>query len=232
VYTPPAYDADASRRFPVLYLQHGAGEDERGWSTQGRMNFVLDNLIAQGKANPMIVVMDKGYATRPGEAATTRASGGPTTRAASRAFEDVLVGELVPFIDGQFRTIRDRDHRAIAGLSMGGGQALQIGLAHLDQFASVGAFSAGGGVGGAGFDVKAAYGGVMADSAAFNGKVKLLYVSVGTAEGDMTSRIRRFHQALDGAGIKHVYYESEGTAHEWQSWRRSLFGFAPLLFRE
>lgn len=233
VYTPAGYDSDVSVRYPVLYLQHGAGEDERGWSTQGRMNFIMDNLVAEKKARPMIVVMDRGYATKAGEGgATTQATTRPATRAVSRVFEEVVVGELVPFIDGRFRTVADREHRAIAGLSMGGGQALQIGLGHLDRFAWVGAFSAGGGVGGAGFDAKTAYGGVMGDSNAFNGKVRLLYVSVGTAEGDMTRRIKGFHEGLEGAGIRHVYYESPGTAHEWQTWRRSLNGFAALLFRE
>ena len=235
VYTPPGYEADQSTRYPVLYLQHGAGEDERGWSTQGRMNFILDNLIAEGKAKPMLVVMDRGYATKPGEATRTGAATQSTTRPAarvpSRTFEEVVLGELVPFIDGKYRTIPDRQHRALAGLSMGGGQALQIGLTHLDHFAWIGAFSAGGGVGDAGFDTKTAYGGALADSAAFNGKAKLLYVSVGTAEGDMTRRIQTFHEALDAAGIKHTYYESPGTAHEWQTWRRSLHGFAPLLFQ-
>jgi enterochelin esterase-like enzyme len=227
VYTPAGYDGDQAVRYPVLYLPPGGGADARGWSVQGRMNFIMDNLIAEGKAKPMIVVMDRGYAQKPGEAPR-----GGTGRPGPRTFEEVVVGELVPFIDGRFRTVADREHRAIAGLSMGGGQALQIGLGHLDRFAWIGAFSAGGGVGGAGFDAKTAYGGAMGDSAGFNGKVKLVYLSVGTAEGDIYTRIKRFHDGLEGAGIRHVYYESPGTAHEWQTWRRSLHGFAPLLFRE
>src|SRR5262245_17706869 len=131
-YTPPGYDAAAGTRYPVLYLQHGAGEDERGWTTQGRANFILDNLLAAGKAKPMLVVMDNGYADRVGEA---------PRMFDFRGFEAVLTGELVPKIDATYRTHADRDHRALAGLSMGGMQALQIGLTHLDTFATVGSFS-------------------------------------------------------------------------------------------
>src|SRR5262245_8626345 len=128
VYTPPDYDTAAGVRYPVLYLQHGAGEDERGWSTQGRLPFILDNLLAAGKARPMLVVMGNGYATRAGDASP------------ANAFGDVLVNELVPFIDARYRTLADREHRALAGLSMGGGQALQVGLTNLHKFASIGAF--------------------------------------------------------------------------------------------
>src|SRR5207248_7157021 len=139
---------------------HGAGEDERGWSTQGRMNFILDNLIAAGKARPMIVVMDKGYATRPGAPANPGKGGGPGS-----AFEEVVLKDLIPMIDAPYGTVADREHRAIAGLSMGGGQALQIGLTHPDTFSHVGSFS------GALFgkvDLPKAYGGAFGDAAAFN----------------------------------------------------------------
>src|SRR5262249_18309939 len=173
VYTPPDYDTNPSRRYPVLYLQHGAGEDERGWSTQGRMNFILDNLISAGKARPMIVVMDKGYAERPGE---PPAKGIPGK---GSAFEDVVLKDLIPMIDATYRAVARREQRAIAGLSMGGGQALQIGLGHLDTFAYIGSFS------GALFDktdVAKSYGGVFADAAAFNQKVPLLWLGAGTGE--------------------------------------------------
>src|SRR5438132_2616590 len=129
VYTPPDYDTNNSTRYPVLYLQHGAGEDERAWHKQGRMNFIMDNLIASKKATPMLVVMDRGYATRPGEAPN------------KNSFGDVLLEEIIPLIDSKYRTIADRHHRAMAGLSMGGMQTMQIGLTHLDKFAALGAFS-------------------------------------------------------------------------------------------
>jgi enterochelin esterase-like enzyme len=216
VYTPPDYEANSRTRYPVLYLQHGAGEDETGWTTQGHANFILDNLIAAKKTVPMIVVMDKGYATRPG--------GGPS------AFEDVVIGDLIPMIDGAFRTIADRDHRAMAGLSMGGGQTIQITMHHLDHFAWIGSFS-GANMGGQAFDPKTSFNGVLSDPAAFQKKVKLLWLGVGTDEGRMTASVRTFHESLDKAGIKTVYYESPGTAHEWQTWRRDLNEFAPLLFR-
>src|SRR5262249_14957011 len=161
VYTPPDYDTRPEARYPVVSLQHGAGEDERGWSTQGRMNFILDNLIAAGKARPMIVVMEKGYATRAG---TRPAPAGKKGFGGPGAFGDVIVSDLIPLIDATYRTRADREHRAIAGLSMGGGQAFQIGLTHLEKFAYIGGFSAAA----FNFDPKTSYGGVFNDSAAFN----------------------------------------------------------------
>ena len=127
-------------------------------------------------------------------------------------------------IEANYRTLTDRANRAIAGLSMGAGQAWQIGTANLDTFSSIGGFS-----GGATGEPQTAYNGVMADAKAFNRRVKVLYISIGTEEN--VQGARTFHQKLDQHGIKHVYYESPGTAHEWQTWRRSLYGFAPLLFR-
>jgi enterochelin esterase-like enzyme len=240
VYTPPDYDSNRERRYPVLYLQHGGGEDERGWSNQGRVGFILDNLIAERKAKPMIVVMEQGYARRPGDPAPTppaRPAPGQNRRAPrdfSRffaAFEEVMVNDLIPMIDAAYRTIPDRENRAMAGLSMGGMQTFQITLKHLDLFAYIGGFSgAGGGFGGASFDPKTAHNGVMADAGEFNKKVRLVWLGIGTAEGRMYEGIKSYHQALDKAGIKHVYYESPGTAHEWLTWRRCLHEFAPLLF--
>jgi enterochelin esterase-like enzyme len=219
VYTPPGYDKGADK-YPVLYLQHGAGEDERGWTTQGRANFILDNLIAAKKATPMIVVMDNGYADKAGQ---------PPVRGFDfSGFEAVLTGELVPKIDGTFRTLADRDHRALAGLSMGGMQALQIGLTHLDTFATVGAFSA---PPGPNFDVAKSYAGAFADAAAFNKKVKLFWIGAGTGEERFLAGMKTMHTALDQAGVKHVAFESDGTSHEWQTWRRSLHDFAPRLFK-
>ncbi len=238
VYCPPGYGKDRNGRYPVLYLQHGSGEDERGWSNQGRAAFIMDNLIAEKKAIPMLVVMEKGYASRAGE---TAPPGGPPRPGQAppnmnrmfSAFEDVVTKNLVPYIDANFRTIPDRDHRALAGLSMGGMQSYTIGLKHTDLFATIGGFSgAGGGFGGAPFDAKTAFDGVMADSAKFNKRMRLLFLSIGTAEAPrMQDGVRGFRDALEKAGIKTVLYESPGTDHEWLTWRRSLHEFAPLLFK-
>ena len=233
VYTPPGYDADRNTRYPVLYLQHGAGEDERGWSNQGHMAFIMDNLIAEKKARPMIVVMEKGYARKAGEAPPAPPQPGAPRdfSKAFAAFEEVMVKDLIPMIDATYRTIPDREHRAMAGLSMGGGQTFQITLDHLDLFSYIGGFSgAGGGFGGTPVDVKTAHNGVMAGADDFNKKVHLVWIGVGTAEGRMYDGIKGYHEALDKAGIKNVFYESPGTAHEWLTWRRCLHEFAPLLF--
>ena len=238
VYCPPGYDSDRDARYPVLYLQHGGAEDERGWPTQGRAAFIMDNLIAERKAVPMLVVMEKGYATRAGEAQAPGSpprpgQGPPNLNRMFSAFEDVVSKDLIPYIDSAFRTIPDRDHRALAGLSMGGMQAYTIGLKHTDLFSSIGGFSGGGGgFGGAPFDAKTAFGGVMADPTAFNQRMHVLFLSVGTAEAQrMQDGVRGFRDALDKAGIKTAFYESPGTDHEWLTWRRSLHEFAPMLFR-
>lgn len=228
VYTPPGYDIQTDKRYPVLYLQHGSGEDETGWPTQGKMNFILDNLIAGKQATPMIVVMDRGYATDPTQPVTNTPRG---MSMAGNVFPDVLVKEIIPMIDAKFRTIAQRDHRAMAGLSMGGFQTFQTTMTNLDKFAYVGGFS------GAAFmqpgaDITKMYNGVFADANAFNEKLKVLYLSVGTTEPErMQTTVKGFHEALEKAGIKHVFYESPGTAHEWQSWRRSLNQFASLIFK-
>ena len=246
VYTPPGYDADREASYPVLYLQHGGGEDERGWANQGRVGFILDNLIAERKARPMLVVMEQGYARRPGDPAPSPAPpprpAAPGQPAPPRpdlgrmfgAFEEVMVKDLIPMVDATYRTIPDREHRAMAGLSMGGMQTFQITLKHLDLFAYIGGFSgAGGGFGGAPFDPKTAHGGAMADAGEFNGKVRLLWLGIGTAEAPrMYEGVKNYHEALGKAGIKHVYYESPGTSHEWLTWRRCLREFAPLLFAD
>lgn len=227
IYTPPGYDQDSKTRYPVLYLQHGAGENERAWVEQGRANFILDNLLAADKAKPMIVVVDTGYAVRP----ASEASSTPSNRAPSptSAFEDVMLTELIPLIDSTYRTQADRQHRAMAGLSMGSMQTLQITLKHLDQFAWIGAMS---GPPRQGFDAKTAYDGVFSDAAAFNQKVKLLWLGAGTAETQIHQNTTAMHDALDKAGIKNVFFSSPGTDHEWQTWRRSLHDLAPRLFQE
>jgi enterochelin esterase family protein len=260
VYTPPDYNGSSTVRYPVLYLQHGAGEDETGWSIQGRVNFILDNLIAEGKANPMIVVMDNGggsalFATGAlggrGPAATrvrsapmgktgqaplrTRTSQPASSdrfalmNAATTRFANTLLHEIIPMIDSTYRTISDRDHRAMAGLSMGAGQAFQIVMNNPDTFSAMGAFS--GGARGV-TNLAAAYNGIFTNADAFNKKIQVMFLSMGTAENP-TNLIatRKLDKKLTAAHINHVYYESPGTAHEWQSWRRSLYHFAPLLFQ-
>ncbi|MCU0521803.1 MAG: alpha/beta hydrolase-fold protein [Anaerolineae bacterium] len=226
VYTPPGYDERIEVRYPVLYLQHGAGEDETGWVRQGRANLILDNLIAAGKALPMVVVMDCGYT-----APIKLPPGAPFSQAIQKSiesFEAFVISELVPMIDAAYRTVADREHRALAGLSMGGMQALHVGLRHLDTFATIGAFS---GVPFEELDPQTAFGGVFSDPEAFNRKVRLLWLSNGTAETRFVERVQRFREILGRLGITHEVYESPGTAHEWQTWRRSLHVFAPRLFR-
>jgi len=243
VYLPPNYDTQTKVRYPVLYLQHGGGEDETGWIRQGHANFILDNLIAAKSCRPMIVVMAYGYARRAGQAPPDLAGrpfGSPEMMKAMRdmsaAFEDDLTQALIPFVDSTFRTIADRDHRAMAGLSMGGMQTFQVTLDHLDLFSYIGGFSGAGGtlmMGDRKLDPKTDYNGVFADPAAFAKKVHLLWVGVGTKEPErMRTGLLRLHTSLEDAKIQHVFYESPGTDHEWQTWRRDLKDFAPRLFQE
>ncbi|WP_080059870.1 alpha/beta hydrolase-fold protein [Spirosoma aerolatum] len=230
VYTPPGYDESPKKRYPVLYLQHGAGEDESGWPSQGKMDFILDNLIAEGKATPMIVVMERGYATDPTKPVSTTGNGPGSMN--SNVFPEVLVKEVIPMIDKTFRTLTDRDNRAMAGLSMGGFQTFQTTMTNLDKFAYIGGFSGAGRLQ-PGADIKQLYDGAWADADAFNKKVKVVYVSIGTKEPErMYTGVKGFHEALEKAGIRHVYYESPGTSHEWQTWRRSLRQYASLIFKK
>ena len=246
VYTPPGYDNDRDTRYPVLYLQHGGGEDETGWPNQGHVAFIMDNLIAERKARPMIVVMERGYARRPGEAAPSPASAGAAGRAPGQnppprpdfsrmfsAFEDVMVKDLIPMIDATYRTIPNRENRAMAGLSMGGMQTFQITLKHLDLFAYIGGFSGG--------RRRLRRRPVRPEDGprrrhGERGRVQqesacLVWLGIGTAEPQrMYESVKNYHEALEKAGIKHVYYESPGTSHEWLTWRRCLHEFAPLLF--
>ena len=222
VYTPPGYDRNPRQRYPVLYLRHGGGENADGWVKQGQMNFIMDNMLAEKKAKPMIVVMENNYANRPGETAST-APGTPR----DSPIVDVTLDELLPAVQANFRTIPDREHRAMAGLSAGSALTLTITLGHLDRFSWIGAFSNPP----TKIDPKTAYGGVFKDAAGFNRKVHLLWFSAGTAEHQIHDAAKASHEALDQAGIKTVWTEFPGTAHEWQTWRKALYGFAPLLFR-
>jgi enterochelin esterase-like enzyme len=245
VYTPPGYDQNPTRRYPVLILQHGAGEDETGWTRQGRAQFILDNLISANEAVPMIVVMDRGYARRPGMPYLVLGVDSPVRdiRAAFSAFEDVVTRDLIPAIDASFRTISDREHRAMAGLSMGGMQTLFIVPRHLNEFAYLASFSGpmihstdpaatlGQSLGGP-FDTHRALDGAFSDPARLNAQLKLLWLGVGTAEPDtIRDSIRSAVEALRVAHVRLVYFESPGTAHEWQTWRRDLYDLAPRLFR-
>ena len=243
VYTPPGYDTQPGVKYPVLYLQHGGGEDDTGWIRQGHANFILDNLIAAGKTKPMIIVMAYGYARRAGYVDPDLAGkpfGSPEMMKAmqemSQTFEDDMTQALIPYIDSNFRTIADRDHRAMAGLSMGGMQTFQVTFDHLELFSSIGGFSGAGGMsmmrGDQPLDMKTAFHGELADPAAFAKKVHLLWIGVGTDEPVMMhAGIEKFNTALEDAKIKHVFYESPGTSHEWQTWRRDLKDFAPRLFQ-
>jgi len=218
VYTPPGYDQNTNQRYPVLYLQHGMDEDETGWWNQGHADNILDNLIAGGSAKPMIIVMDKGYATNPDS---------PTP---GNIFTQVLVEEIIPAIDKEFRTIANRENRAMAGLSMGANQTFQTTLTNLDKFAYIGAFSGTGRV--TEENVNEMYNGIFKDANAFNERVKVFYLSLGTEEIDMfIEMVGNCRAAFDKAGIKYTYFSSQGTAHEWTTWRRSLNQFATLIFQ-
>ncbi len=222
VYTPAEYETQTDRRYPVLYLQHGMGEDERGWHQQGRMADILDNQIAAGKCVPMIVVMDYGncgyiFGARPGE---THADFGAT-------FTPIMINELIPFIEKNFRALTDRDNRAMAGLSWGGHETFQTTLYNLDKFSHIGSFS------GALFfladGIDKAYDGVFTDADKFNKQVHTFFLGMGTEEGFGSDRISK---ALTDAGINNTYFASQGTHHEWLTWRRCLNEFLPLIFKQ
>jgi enterochelin esterase-like enzyme len=233
VYTPPDYDKNTSLRYPALYLQHGMGEDETGWAVQGKANLILDNLIAEKKAVPMIIVIDNGYASKP---TLTAQSSGTTGRGTggNSAFEEVMIKEIIPMIDATYRTIADREHRAMAGLSMGGNQTCQITMHNLDKFSYIGAFSGTmNGLSTTELDPQTAFNGIFKDGTALNKQIRLLWIGKGTKEPNpFPGAIGAFRNMLDKAGIKYIYYESAGTAHEWLTWRRDLFQFAQLLFQE
>ena len=211
VYTPPDYEKDLTRRYPVLYLQHGWGEDDTGWSNQGHVNLIMDNLLAEGKAKPFIIVMTYGM--------TNEIRFGGIREFDIRPFQTVLVDELIPYIDANFRTLSDQPHRAMAGLSMGGMETKLITLNNLDKFSQIGLFSGG--------TISTSD---ITDMDAFKKKVKLVFVTCGSRENP--GRLKPASDSLEQAGIKSAFYVSPDTAHEWQTWRRSIYQFAPLLFRD
>jgi enterochelin esterase family protein len=221
VYLPAEYDLHPTKRYPVLYLQHGSGEDETGWSTQGKANLILDNLMAERKAVPMIVVMDNGYASKASQ------------NGFGSAFEEVMINEIIPMTDASFRTLADRDHRAMAGLSMGANQTITITMNHLDVFSSIAGFS-----GTSNYprtdviDPATFMGGKFKDGAALNKQIKLFWLGLGTVEpAPFPGSVKAFRDMLDKQGVKYTYYESPGTAHEWLTWRRDLFQFAQQVFK-
>lgn len=233
VYTPPEYDKDAAIKYPVLYLQHGSGEDETGWANQGKANLILDNLIAEKKAVPMIIVMDNGYAKK-ADPALQNASSQTTGIGVFSAFEDVLINEIIPMIDASYKTKADREHRAMAGLSMGANQTIQITMNHLDKFSSIAGFSGTSNYPStATIDPASFMNGKFNDGVTLNKQIKVFFLGLGTKEPNpFPGSIAAFRKMFDTQGIKYTYYESEGTAHEWLTWRRCLHAFTPLIFHK
>ena len=230
VYTPPCYNKNPEKRYPVLYLQHGGGENETGWSNQGHVNLILDNLLADGKAEPFIIVMDNGTWAFPrpaqGEAAPRRQEGAPWPPTGwADGFKNTLLNDIIPMIDANYRTLADAEHRAMAGLSMGAMQTRVITLAHSDVFSQVGMFSGGS---------------IREDDLAanpdFRDNNKLYFVGYGSRElesgrynmgGDPEKNVAR----LKELGLNTYFYVSPDTDHEWQTWRRSFYRFAQLVFQ-
>jgi enterochelin esterase-like enzyme len=223
IYVPPDYDNYPEQSYPVFILRHGGGEDETSWVEQGRANFIMDNLIAEGKAVPMIVVMDWGQAPTP-EQPVHIPSTPPTPE-----MKKVTIEELIPMVDAKFRTIPNGENRAMAGLSMGSGQTLDIGLTNLDKFSYLGMFSRRT-MSDEEFNIEKSFGGVFTDAAAFNKKVKLFWWGAGTAEEGIYKSTKARLAQLAAVGIKSVFVEFPGTSHEWQTWRKSLHDFAQRLF--
>jgi len=207
VYTPPGYGQDKAKRYPVLYLQHGWGEDETAWSNQGHANLIMDNLIAEGKIEPFIIVMTYGM--------TNEIKFGGLRNFDITPFQTVLVDELIPYIDANFQTLADQPNRAMAGLSMGGMETRMVTLNRPDVFSHYALLS----------------GGVYApEDLKDHSNLKLVFISCGSKE--RPDGVKNAVVALKDAGYNAVSYVSEGTAHEFQTWRRSLYQLAPLLFKE
>jgi enterochelin esterase-like enzyme len=223
VYTPPGYDPHESRTYPVLYLLHGFSDDASGWTAVGRAHVILDNLIAAGKARPMLVVMTLGY----GAPEFVRRGSGVFRDLDLRQrnyerYRDALLTEVIPAVEATYRARADRESRAIAGLSMGGAESLFVGLNALDRFAWIGAFSSGG----VPEDFDAKFPGLDAKGGA---RLRLLWIACGT-EDRLIDLNRRLHAWLEGKGVKHTMVETPG-AHTWMVWRRNLATLAPLLFQ-
>lgn len=225
VYTPPGYDVNSGLRYPVVYIQHGGGEDERGWAEQGKTDIIMDNLIAEKKAQPMIVVIANGN--------VSTGRGGYSSEGMA-AFKKEMTQNIVPFIDANYRTLADPRNRAICGLSMGGGQSFYVGLESLDYFGSVGIFSSGifGGIqnpSGSTFNAEKEIPGLLSKSDEFNKKLDLFYISCG--EQDMRLEHTRKAVAKMKENGLDVEFNSFPGDHEWQVWRKSLHDFASRVFK-
>ncbi|MBI4658556.1 MAG: esterase [Verrucomicrobia bacterium] len=214
IYTPPGYDRQPEARFPLLYLQHGAGDNEATWTVHGKAHWILDNLIAQGRAKPMVVVMMDGHAS------TTGGMGGFQNN--TSLFERDLLEDVMPFVETNYRVKADAESRGIVGLSMGGGQSLTIGLNHLDRFAWVGGFSSA-------VPSRETIRGVLNDTAGANAKLKLLWIGCGKSDF-LLKRNEDFVATLKEKNVRHEWRQTDG-AHSWPVWRAYLAEFAPLLFR-
>jgi enterochelin esterase-like enzyme len=222
VYTPPGYDQNVKVRYPVLYLFHGANADETAWIRLGHANLILDNLLAGGKTKPFVVVMPFGYGVPPGTPPLA-AGGGPSDNTA--LFSRDLLEDVIPFIQSQYRVYTDREHRAVAGLSMGGGESLGIGLNHLELFSYVAGFSAALRAG----EFQKTFAGLAAHPQDANRNLHLLWIGCGNQDS-LFAASKSFSEFLTEQKIKYVFRESTG-AHTWINWRRYLNEFAPLLFR-
>ena len=222
VYTPPGYEA-GSTRYPVLYLMHGAGFTQEGWTTTGRANFILDNLIAEGKAQPMVVVMPYGHP----QAVTTLGLNEPPARGTGLVEQDLLE-TILPLVEHTYRVFTDADHRAIAGFSMGGNQSLTIGLTHTALFHWVAGFSAA--IPRRQPALEATFAEILDHPAATNATLKLLWTACGTDDRAWFPPNELFAHLLDRHGVHHTFVTTPG-AHQWQVWRRNFIALAPLLFR-
>lgn len=216
IYTPPGYETDTTKRYPLLVLQHGSGDNQATWVAHGKMHWILDNLIAQGKARPMVVLMIDGhplgaYAREPGADRT----------AAIEAFGRELFEDALPLTEARYRVEKDAAHRAIAGLSMGGWHSLSIGLSHLDRFSAIGAFSAAP-------PEEGLVAPALADAAGTNQRLKLLWIACGK-DDFLRERNEQFVARLKDAGVHHEWHLTEG-AHSWPVWRGYLAEFVPRLF--
>lgn len=219
VYAPPGYGKDHERRYPVLYLLHGSGDNDSHWMHIGRANVIADNLLADGKAVPMLIVMPDGHVReRP-----TGTLDDKTRLELRRAFEKDLLEHVIPLVESTYRVRTDAAGRAVAGLSMGSAQALGVGLAHTDRFAWIGAFS------GAVSVKDPVLDGLRADSARANERLKLLWLAIGKEDSGVKNK-RELAAALKEIGVRHEYHETDG-AHRWSVWRKYLAEFVPRLFR-
>lgn len=226
VYTPPEYDKNQTARYPVLYLQHGAGEDETAWTKQGKMNFIMDNMIAEKKCKPMIVVMDNGGIETLFQAKQIIHE--KDVNQYGSLFSPIVVNDLLPFIDSTFRTLPNRENRAIAGISWGARQAFEIAFSNPDKFSYIGSFS-GIGIFDERMDMNKMFFGAFSDPTRFKERINLLFIGSGSVEWKSNTL---FHEQLTKKNIDHEYFVSENSTFEWITWRRCLHKFAPLLFKK